>query len=150
MREIEFRQAIYVDNKFRYWHYWGFLSDSEFIGLDTSRGIGHALKNSCQYTGLHDKNGKEIYEGDICEHLIGCSRDRFIEINRDIKLSLVVIEEQNAAWGFRALYPDLVHEDDKEWKPFFEDGEMWETTNFEIIGNIHEDKNNGKDNNQTN
>lgn len=88
-----------------------------------------------QYTGLKDRNGKEIYDGDICEFVI-------LQVQKELKpieSLLVVIEWKNASWGFRHLYPDLVHEDDREWSSFIQSyGEMWDSDYFEIVGNIHE------------
>lgn len=62
MREIKFRQPIY-DNEgnFNRWHYWGFI-DGGFKGIIPP--IHSAERLSQQYTGLHDKKDKEIYEGD--------------------------------------------------------------------------------------
>jgi hypothetical protein len=69
MREIKFRQAVYLNDKFNHWHYWGFINNG-FVAPETGIStIEEALQNSCQYTGLTDIRDVEIYEGNIVKVL---------------------------------------------------------------------------------
>ena len=69
MREMKFRIMLG-----KTWHYWGFIegkTDYIFAGIPNSNvepmTMKEAMERSQQYTNLKDKNGKEIYEGDIIE-----------------------------------------------------------------------------------
>ena len=79
-----------------------------------------------QFTGLHDKNGKEIYEGDIIRFL--CSGintwEMPVEWNNESATYLLI---------GRCLC-DVRHENCTDWmkKYFRKDGV------FEVIGNIHD------------
>ena len=131
MREIKFRawdgqQMIYPDNKYNIdlcfnrvggWCLWNTaITPHKLISGQFNKQTFELM----QFVGLHDKNGKEIYEKDII-------KDE--EINGSIEWSI-----QFGGWIIQYINGEFNH--------LFEDRD-----NLEVIGNIYEspiDNNSGK------
>ncbi len=118
MREIKFRQAITEpDGRFR-WHYWGFLHiDTAGLPVFISplAPVEWDKRPSYQSTGLKDKNGVEIYEGDIY---------KIFDKTKENKIYEILFKEG----CFLAQAPDGMKYHARTWT-----GDT-----CEVIGNIHE------------
>lgn len=66
MREIKYRQPVSERNGGG-WHYWGYIGGN--LGYFTTPLTSNdgVIRESYQFTGLFDRNGKEIFEGDIIQ-----------------------------------------------------------------------------------
>lgn len=155
-REIKFRAKDYQTNKWVY----GFLfmgkgddnRDYAFILQDKGLKVGTATEDNaiefpcdeahlvdketiCQYTGLKDKNGKEIYEGDILrgdEYPFNCDGvdNYFAEIVwADNVCGFYRITLKNPNSTVRGISHG-------NWEQLDEE----DIKSFEVIGNIYDDK----------
>ncbi|HAC0644327.1 TPA_asm: hypothetical protein GYZ23_05495 [Listeria monocytogenes] len=131
MREIEFRAKRIDNGEWIYGNLIPFEDSATFIFADERKGASaltyahfiinnmHAIdeKTIGQYTGLKDKNGKKIFEGDIVDISVYDRLDW-----SSIKGKVVFL---NGAW----LVEDVGH---------FAITLQSETNEIEVIGNVHE------------
>ena len=135
MREIKFRAWLKEDRKMEDVKTMDFtdktircLKKNEFINAYLLRRVSFDDVELMQYTGLKDKNGKEIYEGDI----------------------VLIKLDETSTWyktvvGFKkgAFIANLIDKEDYVY--IFHHG--FTGDDFEIIGNVYENKNLLEENN---
>lgn len=114
-RVIKFRQPITKsDGSFVKWHFWGFV-EGEYT-TPAEYAYNHDTKKlSQQFTGLLDKKGKEIYEGDI------------VGYDDDPSLAVVLYYENQGRFSLKYKGRD-----------FSAEITGWHIENFKVIGNTYE------------
>lgn len=117
-KEIKFRAWDKEQNNM--WH-WEKLIDKQCTYLNSKYFV------AMQFTGLKDKNGKEIYEGDILKNI--AHKNQLVEVY----WKGIVIKENGwinfDGWDFRKIT------DDNEFKFAMYDNMI------EVVGNIYENSN---------
>ena len=93
MREIKFRAWDKIINE------WVYFTLEE---LCNEVGDFSIMKNWCQYTGLKDNNGKEIFEGDIVVEEFWNGGDGISEPNeRDEFKGVIIWDKETCCFGLK-------------------------------------------------
>lgn len=137
MREIKFRGKRFRDGKWIYGYLVGNLGIISKKSLFITPGPSHLVveispETVGQFTGLHDKNGKEIYEGDIVN---------MHYFSEGLSSNLGVFEEDNTITGDIQYRQDFATYVVNTKNQDFTISEYCQepSEELEIIGNIFED-----------
>ena len=140
-REIKFRGWDKYDKKMIYdlcqvdsfWHYYSYSDDTGLhFGKTGPNGVGEDFENKyiMQYTGLKDKNGEKIYEGDILEEHTPSGFNYSVVKFGEINISIFSCKAKMCT----CFYQDYSNFNDN-WSEVTLGNNL---KNIEVIGNIYE------------
>lgn len=151
MREIKFRGKSIKTNE---WHYgnliidtWGDSNNKTIFGILSERTAPAFVEDWCpervdentisEFTGLYDKNGKEIYENDIVKAKYIEKRD-FCGIKYDNEMEF----NELVVWKYQAFQLEIDNCGIKMYRylNFYENLNNIKLKELEVIGNIFENK----------
>ncbi|MDK2932375.1 MAG: hypothetical protein PWP27_185 [Clostridiales bacterium] len=106
---IDFNGNLGVMDTYKNWHWHGIVPEDEYELM--------------LFTGLLDKNDREIYEGDIL---------------KDTDNEIYYVDFIRGCFYLKTNYKSFPHLGWTEWLPMCEIDRLVNPTEFEIIGNIYE------------
>ena len=115
-------KKMFTNDQLIIWNGNVYANDNSKLNVDNLKGWNIDEKYLMQSTGIKDKNGKEIFEGDIVKYKAGCNT--FIEE--------VAYDKNFAGFGVRDANADIIF-------TFWELAEDIDLISLEVVGNIWED-----------